>query len=253
MDGRIIGAFLDLLEVFRPALTGPGFRNMLVVFVGWVLTQGDHAVTQALVVTAVAERAHWERFHRFFSRGTWDPDEMGRLLFLRLVLLIPTSLPIRIAIDDTHTVRKGPYIYGLGSHLDPVRSTKRHKIFCFGHCWVTLAVLVQFPFSRRAWALPILYRLYRNKKECRKNKAAYRKKTQLARELLDLFASWVGQRRVELAADCAYCNNTVTRGLVPIVVLYLRRSAEMTRVRSPEVTHWTAGDLGDWALPVRAL
>src|SRR3972149_6272954 len=163
MDRRIVGTFLDLLEVIRPALTQPGFRNMLVVVVGWVLTQGDHAVTQALVVTAVAERVHWERFHRFFSRGAWDPDEMGRLLFLRLLLLIPEWMPIRIAIDDTHTRRKGPYVYGLGSHLDPVLSTKRYKVFCYGHCWVTLAVLVYLPFSRRAWALPILWRLYRNK------------------------------------------------------------------------------------------
>ena len=65
---------LAALEVLRPAFTKPGFDNLIVVFAGWVLTNGPHAVTQALVVTNVAGRRHHEAFHRFFSRGTWDPD-----------------------------------------------------------------------------------------------------------------------------------------------------------------------------------
>lgn len=72
---------LEALEVFGPALTRPGFSNFLVIFSGWVLTSGPHAITQALVVTGVAGRRHHEAFHRFFSRGAWNVDEMGQLLF----------------------------------------------------------------------------------------------------------------------------------------------------------------------------
>lgn len=39
------------------------------------------------------------------------------------------------------------------------------KAFCFGHCWVVLAVVVRIPLSKRTWALPLLFRLYRTKKE----------------------------------------------------------------------------------------
>jgi hypothetical protein len=44
--------------------------------------------------------------------------------------------------------KNGPHLFGIGSHLDAVRSTRRQKIFAFGHCWVVLAVLlpVQFPY-----------------------------------------------------------------------------------------------------------
>jgi hypothetical protein len=100
-----------------------------------------------------------------------------------------------------------------------VRSTRRQRIFCFGHCWVVLAILLPVPFSRRAWALPLLFRLYRNKKECVAKKELYRKKTELAREMIDLFAGWIGPRRLEVAADSAYCNDTVTRGLPDSIVL----------------------------------
>ena len=148
---------------------------MLVIFVGWVLTSGTHAVTEALVMTAVAGRRHHEAFHRFFSRGTWNPDELAQQLLQWILRRLPPDKPIRVALDDTLAPKKGPHVFGIGSHLDAVRSTRRHRVFCFGHCWVVLAVLLPVPFSRRTWALPLLFRLYRNKKECAAKAAPYRK------------------------------------------------------------------------------
>jgi SRSO17 transposase len=210
---------LACLEVLRPGLTSPSFTNLVVLVAGWVRTSGTHAVTQALVETAVAGRRHHEAFHRFFSRGTWSPDELGRLLFQALAGLMPDDGVLRIVVDDTLAPKKGPHVFGLGCHLDAVRSTRRHKVFSFGHCWVTLAVLLPMPFSKRTWALPVLFRLHRNEKECKKKSHPYRKKTELARELVDTFVRWAGDRRIELSADSAYCNDTVTRGLAKNVAL----------------------------------
>jgi hypothetical protein len=226
---ELLRTLLAGLEVFRIGLTRPGFDNFVTLFTGWVLTMGPHAVTQALVTTGVAGRRHHEAFHRFFSRGTWDPDRLGFWLFQEIKRLIPAGA-IRIAIDDTLAPKKGPHVFGIGSHLDPVRSTRLFRVFCFGHCWVMLSVLVDLPFSRRPWALPILFRLYRNKKDCLKNRHRYRKKTELAREMIDLFHRWLGDRRIELAADAAYCNDTVTRGLPDSVVLFgaMRPDAVLT-------------------------
>lgn len=214
MVRELLATLLDFLEVIRPAFTRPGFDNMLVLFVGWVLTSGPHAVTQALVATSVAGRRHHEAFHRFFSRGTWEPDEIGRRLFLWMLERVPEEAPIKLVIDDTLAPKKGAKVFGIGSHLDAVRSTKMCRVFCFGHCWVALAVLVRVPFSKRPWALPILFRLYRNLKECEKKGHVYRKKTELAREMLDVVLNWTqGGRRIECTADSAYCNDTVLRKL----------------------------------------
>lgn len=231
MSNPIFASFLSVLEGLRLGLTRPSYSNMLVVACGWILTQGQHAVTEALVVTGVAGRRHHEAFHRFFSRGTWDPDALGRWMFLRLEPLLGEGA-VQVAIDDTLAPKKGPQVFGIGSHLDAVRSTRRRRVFCFGHCWVVLSVLVKVPFSRRTWALPVLFRLYRNLKECTKHGAAYAKKTESARQMLDVFVSWVGDRRVELAADSAYCNDTVTRGLAPSVVLFgaMRPDAVLTEL-----------------------
>ena len=141
-------SLLDSLNVFRPSLTRPGFQNMLVVFVGWVLTTGTHAVTQALVETGVAGRRHHEAFHRFFSRGTWDPDDLAHQLLQWILRRVAADEPINVALDDTLTPKKGPHVFGIGSHVDAVRSTRRHRVFCFAHCWVVLAgVAAMLDFS----------------------------------------------------------------------------------------------------------
>jgi len=232
---NLLGTLLGSLQVFSPALTAPGYRNMLVVFAGWVLTRGTHAITQTLVETSVAGRVHHERFHRFFSRGTWNPDALAHLVFERILRLLPPDCPVWVAVDDTLAPKKGPHVFGIGTHIDAVRSTRKTRIFCFGHCWVVLAVIVPLPFSRRAWALPLLFRLYRSKKECAAKDAIYRKKTELARDMLDVLAGWVGQRRVNVTADSAYCNSTVTRYLPSNLVLYgsMRPDAVLTDLPVP--------------------
>lgn len=238
----VVGALQTLLAViepFRAELTAPGFRNFVVLFSGWVRTTGTHAVTEALVATDVPGRRHHEAFHRFFSRGTWRPDEMGRLLYEALQGVLRQGAPLRIAVDDTLAPKKGASVFGIGSHLDAVRSTKKQKVFAFGHCWVTLAVVMPVPFSKRTWALPLLFRLYRTERECLKKGHPHLKKTQLARQLLDIFHSWVGERRVELSMDSAYCNDTVMRGLPSSFVVFgaMRPDAVLTALPRSKRPH----------------
>jgi hypothetical protein len=230
MAEAILAEFLDVAQVLRPAFTAASFMNVLVVMVGWVLMHDRHAITGALVATDVAGRRHHAAFHRLFSRARWEPDEVGRRLLLWLVSHASHGATIRLAVDDTITPKKGPDVWGLGTHLDPVHSTRRHRIFCFGHCWVVLALLVHVPFSSRTWALPILFRLYRNKKACRRKDRPYRKKTELARELLLLVGSWLGSRRIEISSDSGYCNGTVVDGLPDnfVVIGRMRLDAVLT-------------------------
>jgi DDE superfamily endonuclease len=230
---------LASLETLRICLTQPGFEKLLVLFIGWVRTAGTHAVTETLVVTGVAGRRHHEAYHRFFSRGTWSPDSFGYWLFNRIEKLLMPGSPIRVAVDDTLAPKKGPHVFGLGSHIDPVRSTVARKIFCFGHCWVVLAVVLPVPLCRCTFALPILFRLYTNKKTCEKKGLPYRKKTELAVELIQAFAGWTGARRIELAVDSGYANETVVKDLPASVVLFgaMRPDAVLTETPAAPSAH----------------
>jgi hypothetical protein len=215
MADILLPTLLGWMEVLSPAFTRPGFANALVIMSGWIQTRGPHAVTQTLVETEVAGRRHHEAFHRFFSRGTWQPDRLGELLFEKIVdWLVGHGVTTHLVLDDTLTPKNGAKIFGLGTHVDAVRSTKRMRVFAFGHVWVVLSVVVHLPFSRRPWSLPVLFRLYRTKKEHAKNRRGpYRKKTELAREMIDLVVSWKPLARFCVVADSAYSNDTVLRGL----------------------------------------
>lgn len=233
MDADALTALLATLQVLQPELTRPAFARLTVIFAGWILTDGPHAVTQALVFTGVAERRHHEGYHRFFSRGTWSPDALGRLVFVALKELVGDA-PLRVAIDDTLCTHKGPEVFGLGSHIDPVRSTRRHRSFAFGHVWVVLAVLVKVPFSSRTWALPVLLRLYRNEADSRRRGEVHRKKTQLAREMVDLLLDWHPGRLV-VCADSAYSCDTVLRGLPERAVFVGAMRPDAVLTRAPKI------------------
>jgi hypothetical protein len=205
---------LRVLEVFRPAFRPAAFARWLLVMTAWLLCQERHALTECLVVSGASGLWEHSAFHRVFSRRRWDLDAMGRV-WLRhmLVFLRQRDVHWQIVIDDTLGAHKGPYVFGLGNHLDAVRSTRRKKVFAFGHVWVVCALVVSVPFSSRPWALPFLFRLYRTKAECAANGAEHRSKTALAREMIEVLLRWLPDTSFELLLDQGYTNRTVLRGL----------------------------------------
>ena len=211
-------ALFDVLNLFRPAFSQASFANMVVVFAGWVLTGRRHAVTEALVACRVSARRHHAAFHAFFAYAVWNIDELGLSLMEKIAEEIDG--PLFFAIDDTLAAKKGPEIFGLGCHIDAVRSTRKHKIFSFGHVWVTLAILIPVPFSSRRWALPVLFRLYRSKKECEKAGDGYLKKTERAKQMLGILLTRLGERQVFLAMDNAYCCNLLLKDLPENVTVF---------------------------------
>ncbi|MCA9710535.1 MAG: transposase [Myxococcales bacterium] len=164
------------------------------------------------MATQVAARRHHDTLYRFFSRGSWRVDELGFLLMVKILrYCVGPDAVVELVVDDTLSHHKGPKIFGLGTHRDPVRSTARHRIFAFCQSWVVVSVVVRFSFSTRPWALPVLFRLYRNKKDC--PTSSYKKKTELASEMLCLLARWFPLRRFRVAADEGYSNATVAKAM----------------------------------------
>ena len=230
---RSISGLFTLFEPLRWAFTERTFLNFVTVAVGWLLTNGRHAVTGALVATGTSVQRHHSAYHRLFSTAQWCADEVGRRLFRLIVDVVPEDEPIGATLDDTLAKKKGPNIYGLGTHIDAVRSTRGHKIYAFGHVWVILCVSVRFPFSPRPWSLPVLLRLYRNKKSCPEED--YRKKTELGHQMLDVLTTWLNGRRCEVCADSEYCNSTVIKGLASNIILFgrMRPDAALTKPPKP--------------------
>jgi hypothetical protein len=223
-------SLLEVLQLTRPVFTQPSFLRFVVLFAGWVRCTGVHAVTEALVRSGVSGVHHHAAFHRFFSRARWSVDEVGRRVLLHLCTRL--GGPLRLVLDDTLCSHKGPEVFGLGTHLDAVRSTRRVRTFAFGHVWVVLAVLVQPPFCTRPWALPILFRLYRTQADCEAAGVEHCKKTTLGRQLVDLVLAWLPDTHVELVTDRGYSNSTLLRGL-PARVTFIGAMGEEAALSRP--------------------
>jgi hypothetical protein len=110
---------------------------------------------------------------------------------------------------------------------------------------VVLSVLVRVPFAERPWAIPLLFRLYRTESDCQAKGVAHRKKTELAREMVDLLLRWVPDRELTLCADQAYSNDTLLRGLSAQVTFFgaMRDDAVLTRARRVKTRSKKSGRL----------
>jgi hypothetical protein len=212
VPNAVLATFVDVLSSYRFHFTAPTFFRFLVLATGWILAgEPRRCVTETLVVTGASSQLHWQAFHRFFSRASWNIDGLGRTLLSLLSPLLDTRW-IEIVIDDTLAQKKGTHVFGAGMHVEPVSSTRRRKNLVRGHCWVVLTVVVNVPWSKRPWSVPLLFRLYRSKKEA--PKADYRTKTVLAREMVDLLLGWLPETmKVRLLIDSGYMCRPMLRGL----------------------------------------
>jgi hypothetical protein len=99
---------------------------------------------------------HFTNYHRVLNRDAWSCLAAGQVLLGLLLAVLPADAPLVLAADDTIERRNGRKIAAKGCYRDPVRSSVKHPVRCFGLRWVVLAALVPVPWGGRPWALPFL-------------------------------------------------------------------------------------------------
>lgn len=205
------------LRPFRTCFTKPSFWNFTALVAGWILCRRRRWITQVALAGGALAAKHVSAFHRFFSSARWEPQHLGQRLLTELLEFLPQT--IEVMVDDTLCRRAGPRIFGISMHHDGAASSygtgasgKYSNLAC-GHSWVVLSVRVPLPWGNdRGMAVPILSRLYRSPKRC--PKAKYRKRTELAREMVQTLAKWLpSDRTVHLTGDREYACKTVLREL----------------------------------------
>lgn len=213
-------SFISLFSSFAHVFTTPSFFNFVCLTTGWILCSGRHTISKALqAIGPVHAQKHHSVFYRLFSRARWNPDRIGEVLFQLVLPFIP-GVNIYLLVDDTLCRKSGPHLWGGGMHHDPLASTygrgtsrKRHVALAFGHNWVVLALWVPCPWNaKRGVAVPILFRFYPSKKYAPAE--SYRKRTELALELIQITASWIrSDRKGIVVGDAEYACRTILRNL----------------------------------------
>ena len=208
---NLVSSFSVWLQGLAVVMTVPSFQNYSTILTGWVFAP-RRTVTNILLAAGVAGERHHSAFHRFFSEANWSLDALGLAVF-RLIEPLAGDL-LLIAIDDTLAHKRGLKMFGTGMHHDPQLSSRSYRITTWGHCWVVLGVVVHFPlWPDRPFCLPVLFRLYLNKKRAAKERRAYRSKPELAIEMLRILCKHRANRRFHALVDSAYGGQNVLRQL----------------------------------------
>jgi hypothetical protein len=178
----------------------------------WVVCLGRHTISRVWQTTGRSKDHCHCPAYRLFSEAAWNADEVGRILLLKLLFAFVPGSRVFLVIDDTLCHKRGAKVAFGGIFLDAVLSSKRHKVFRFGTNWVTLGLVVQLPFRKdRSFCLNVLWRVCTKKAKAKPG--THRTKPQLAREMVELVASWLPGRKLVVLADRAYLGKALLKGL----------------------------------------
>jgi hypothetical protein len=274
-------SFRALLPNFRAVFTAPSFRLFVLMLTGWALSSRHRFITECIFTAGQVGVGHWCRFHRFFSHYAWSLDDLCRVLSRLLIRRFAADGPILLAADDTLCRKRGLGLFGAGMHHDPLLSSKALKVFSWGHDWVVLSLLVCRPgwAPTKVFALPLLFRLYRNRQGVAKGKnkpnrapkgdrqskpkwrrppgSSHRTRPELLVEMLTLLSGWFPDRQFVVCADTAYAGKSVLRRLPanvdlisqvhPHGVLYAPPPQPTGRRGAPRKKGERLPDTGGWA------
>jgi DDE superfamily endonuclease len=195
---------LPLLSLFRPVFTVATFARAQLLGVAAILTHGRRTLANLLRTVADLTEGDSSSYHRVLSLAQWSALSLAAILTRFIIQHFWPQGRIRLVGDDTVTEHPGRRVFGKARHRDPVRSSHSYTAWRWGHKWVVLAVLVQFPFARRPWALPALITLYRSKDDNRKRGRSHKTPAQLLQLLLRVLLRWFPDRQFVFAGDQSY-------------------------------------------------
>jgi DDE superfamily endonuclease/Archaeal putative transposase ISC1217 len=195
---------LPILALFTPAFCPPTFARAQLLAVAAILTTGRRTVSNLLRTVGHLAQGASCSYHRVLSGAHWSGLHLAYLLLAFLIQRFYPTGTILLVGDDTVTEHPGKRVFGKARHRDAVRSSHSYTAFRWGHKWVTLAVLVRFPFATRLWALPVLSALYRSPQDNKKRGRPHKTPAQLMQLLLRIVLRWFPDRQFRFAADAGF-------------------------------------------------
>src|SRR3954451_14526455 len=229
-------SFVNLLQHFSPVFTAPTHQTFSLIVTGWLLSQRHRYITEVIFSCGQVGIGHWSRFHRFFSHAAWDLDTFSMSLAKLVATILAPRATLLWAVDDTLCRKRGLTLYGAGMHYDPLISSRAKSLVSWGHDWVVLCLIIVHPFwaPTKVFALPVAFRLYKNRQGLTKGKKGrksakkaprpkpdpnHRTRPELALEWIHLAAGWFPNDELIVTGDSAYGGASILRHLPPKVHL----------------------------------
>lgn len=208
----LVSSFLLLVQQMGAGMTSPSLASLVTVVTGW-LYAGRRTVTGIIVAAGAIGQKHHSAYHRLFASARWSLNALG-LALVRLLSPLLQERPVPLSLDDTLARKRGLKVYGAGMHHDPLASSRKLAVTSWGHSWVVLAVRVELPcIPGRFFSLPVLFRLYLNRKASARSRRVHKSRPELGVELLEVLCGAFPALRFHVFADSTYGGQSVLKFL----------------------------------------
>lgn len=205
---------LAVLAIFSPLFSKPTFIKFLTLFHAHILCKGFRTVTGLLKRLGLRDDKNFSNYHDFFNKNKWSALDGAKILFLKLISLLPNDATTYVSIDSTVERRKGPKIKGLNIQRDAVRSTKSRKVLVPGLNWLVCTLHIKLPWGDKIWALPFLTILMppekplsssKNKKDNKVKLKRHKTLNDWASQVVKIIRKWVGESmKITIVGDNAF-------------------------------------------------
>jgi len=209
----VVSSFAVMLQEFAVVMTANTLANFSTLVSGWMFAPRRN-ITSMIVAAGMAGVKHHSAFHRIFATARWSLDAFGLAVFRMIEPWLDEVAAVLLSLDDTLVHKRGLKIFGAGMHHDSMLSSRGHKVTCWGLNFVVLCVIVRFPlWPERPFSMPVLVRLYLNKKQAARWRRKHRTRPELAVQLLGILCNHRKSRRFHVLADSAYGGASVLQNL----------------------------------------
>lgn len=214
---------LHVLTIFAPLFSKPVYKNVLLLFVGHILTKGRRTIADILKSLNLHQIKNFSKFHWVLSGAKWSGLQASKLLFTEIISVFPIE-EIIIPIDTHVERRKGEKIKGLGRQRDAVRSSKNKKVLTIGLLWLVASVSVKISGASIPWALPFFSQLIPPKRplsssrnESDLNSNTKRKTlTEWTIQFIRVVSGWVKGVPFVIVADSAFACHAIAHACVNV-------------------------------------
>ena len=210
---NIVSSFAVMLQEFAVVMTTHTLTNFSLLVSGWIFAPRRN-ITSMIVAAGMAGVKHHSSFHRVFAAARWSLDAFGLATFRLIEPHLDPEQPVLLSLDDTLAHKRGLKVFGAGMHHDPLQSSRGHTVTAWGLNFVVLCVIVHFPlWPERPFSLPVLVRLYLNKKQAARWRRKYRTRPELAVLMLYILCKHRQIKHFHVVADTAYGGASVLGNL----------------------------------------
>ena len=196
------GSFLD--ELFEGHFTKPSRESFLLLSLGFVFAFTRHTVAGYLWRAGATAFKHFTRFYVFLGAPCYARlDRLFERVIMRAIGHVPEDELVRVRFDETTTKKTGRKIEGCSSYRNGAGTARQEYRTLFG---LNFRAGARCASACRPWpdafvSVPIGLALYLKKHEAKRLGRPYRRRSELAREMLDRLCRVVGPERTVLSVQ----------------------------------------------------